>query len=253
MLDRLGKPSRREVSTLSDRALVLVLNRLIAPAGEPYRLSRRLFGLKSIGGLLRHGSIFSSCGASDKPGAVQGPDLGMLVRGVVVSDGMDQFAGWHGGLGGLPPRDEEVARNGLTIAYSSSVIRPRITADLPRERSASNHAAPRWGNRLVKKEIIGTGAGPSDSFCKAYVRFRFFYCWAGSRFVPGPRQRDPQSSVSPQSLLCYFATLAMRRGFADTWPLAGARVDDDYRPLALVDLDGGRGNYTDQRVVDWSC
>jgi transposase len=34
MLDRLGKPSRREVSTLSDRALVLVLNRLTAPASE---------------------------------------------------------------------------------------------------------------------------------------------------------------------------------------------------------------------------
>jgi hypothetical protein len=34
MLDRLGKPSRREVSTLIDRALVLVLNRLIAPASE---------------------------------------------------------------------------------------------------------------------------------------------------------------------------------------------------------------------------
>jgi transposase len=34
MLDRLSKPSRREVGTLSDRALVLVLNRLTAPGSE---------------------------------------------------------------------------------------------------------------------------------------------------------------------------------------------------------------------------
>ena len=34
MLDRLGKPCRREVGTLSDRALVLVLNRLTAPTSE---------------------------------------------------------------------------------------------------------------------------------------------------------------------------------------------------------------------------
>jgi hypothetical protein len=34
MLDRLGKLSRREVGTLSDRALVLVLNRLTAPTSE---------------------------------------------------------------------------------------------------------------------------------------------------------------------------------------------------------------------------
>lgn len=34
MLDRLSKPGRRDVSTLSDRALVLVLNRLTAPGSE---------------------------------------------------------------------------------------------------------------------------------------------------------------------------------------------------------------------------
>jgi hypothetical protein len=34
MLDQLSKPSRREVSTLSDRAFVLVLNRLTVPGSE---------------------------------------------------------------------------------------------------------------------------------------------------------------------------------------------------------------------------
>src|SRR5262245_21196340 len=33
-LDRLGKPGRREATTLSDRALVLVVNRLTAPGSE---------------------------------------------------------------------------------------------------------------------------------------------------------------------------------------------------------------------------
>src|SRR6516225_1925983 len=33
-------------------------------------------------------------------------DLGMLVGGVVVGDGMDQLAGWHGGLDGAEEADE---------------------------------------------------------------------------------------------------------------------------------------------------
>jgi len=39
---------------------------------------------------------------------------------------------------------------------------------------------------------------------------------------------------------------------ADTGSLAGARIDDDDRPLARVELDAGRGKDTDQRVVDRS-
>src|SRR5713226_9733064 len=48
------------------------------------------------------------------------------------------------------------------------------------------------------------------------------------------------------------ADLADRLEAADTWSLARARVDDDHRPLALVDLDAGRGKDSDQRVVDRS-
>src|SRR5208337_4149515 len=48
------------------------------------------------------------------------------------------------------------------------------------------------------------------------------------------------------------ADLADRLEAADTRSLAGARVDNDHRPLALVDLDAGRGNDADQRVVDRS-
>src|SRR5690242_1440724 len=48
------------------------------------------------------------------------------------------------------------------------------------------------------------------------------------------------------------ADRAHRLEAADTWSLARARVDDDHRPLALVDLDAGRGKDTDQRVVDRS-
>src|SRR5271155_2039909 len=48
------------------------------------------------------------------------------------------------------------------------------------------------------------------------------------------------------------ADLADRLEAADTGALAGARVDNDHRPLALVELNTGRGDDTDQRVVNWS-
>ena len=54
--------------------------------------------------------------------------------------------------GGRPPRNEGMIRKGAMIAHSSSVIKPRITANLHAERSASNHIARRRGNAPQKKD-----------------------------------------------------------------------------------------------------
>ena len=45
------------------------------------------------------------------------------------------------------------------------------------------------------------------------------------------------------------ADLTLRLETADTRTMAGARIDDDERPLVLVDFDAGRRRYTDQNVV----
>ena len=45
------------------------------------------------------------------------------------------------------------------IAHSSSVIKPRITANLHRERSASNHTAQGKGTPGGKKDTIGIAIG----------------------------------------------------------------------------------------------
>ena len=70
------------------------------------------------------------------------------------------------------------------IAHSSSVIRPRITANLQVERSVSNHTAPRAGNPLQKKDLMqipmGLGRffmpncpGGSDFFVTRLCRLRW--------------------------------------------------------------------------------
>ena len=46
------------------------------------------------------------------------------------------------------------------------------------------------------------------------------------------------------------ADLADELEAADIWSLARARINDDDRPLAFIELDAGRGKDTDQRVVD---
>ena len=61
--------------------------------------------------------------------------------------------------GGRPPRSEGVVRNGAIVAHSSFVIRPRITANLSAERSASNHITPGQGNPLAKKDRIRITVG----------------------------------------------------------------------------------------------
>ena len=65
--------------------------------------------------------------------------------------------------GGRPPRNEAVARKRSTIAHSSSVIKPRITANLQGERSASNHTARREGNSPQKKTRCESRLGRVDS------------------------------------------------------------------------------------------
>src|ERR1700722_894994 len=68
--------------------------------------------------------------------------------------------------GGCPPRDEAVVRKGPTIAHSSSVIKPRITANLHVERSAWNHTARRGGIPRGKKTRCESRLGWVDSLCQ---------------------------------------------------------------------------------------
>src|SRR5262249_59646982 len=65
-----------------------------------------------------------------------------------------------------------------------------------------------------------------------------------------PRLRGEADKVDRMSELERIADLADRLEAADARPLTGARVDDDHRPLALVELDACRGNDADQRVID---
>jgi hypothetical protein len=58
---------------------------------------------------------------------------------------------WRWLHGGRPPCDEGLVRNGSMSSHSSSVIRPRSTANLPVERLAPNHTAPHRGIGLRKK------------------------------------------------------------------------------------------------------
>src|SRR5271166_3533706 len=66
------------------------------------------------------------------------------------------------------------------------------------------------------------------------------------------RLRREADKIDRMSELECIADLADRLEAANTWPLASARVDHDHRPLARVQLDAGRGNDTDQRVIDRS-
>ena len=68
--------------------------------------------------------------------------------------------------GGRPPRNEGMIRKGATIAHSSSVIKPRITANLHVERSASNHTARRRGILSGKKTKCRSRLGCVDSLCQ---------------------------------------------------------------------------------------
>src|SRR3984957_4126570 len=68
--------------------------------------------------------------------------------------------------GGRPPRNEAVARNGPTIPHTSSVSKPRITANLHVERSAWNHTARRGGIPRGKKTRCESRLGCADSLCQ---------------------------------------------------------------------------------------
>jgi hypothetical protein len=79
----------------------------------------------------------------DEPGA----DLGMLVGGVVVEDGVDQFAGRHGALDGIEEADELLM----------PVPRHALADD-----AAVEHVQRReQGRRAVSDVVVGHGAGPA--------------------------------------------------------------------------------------------
>ena len=66
--------------------------------------------------------------------------------------------------GGRPPRNEGMVMKGPTIAHSSSVIKPRSTANLHVKRPASNHTAWCRGNPPQKKDQIRISIGPGRFF-----------------------------------------------------------------------------------------
>ena len=55
------------------------------------------------------------------------------------------------------------------------------------------------------------------------------------------RLRGKADEIDRMSELECVADLADRFEATDTWSLAGARVDDDYRPFAFVELDAAGG------------
>jgi hypothetical protein len=63
-----------------------------------------------------------------------------------------------------------VVRKGSMISHSSSVSSPRITANLPSERSVTDHTAPRRGKRLRQKEIMRIWTGPPRFFLQRYTQ-----------------------------------------------------------------------------------
>jgi hypothetical protein len=68
--------------------------------------------------------------------------------------------------GGCPPHDEEFVRKGATIAHSSSVIKPRITANLHREMVGIEVRLP---------EVKGIPGHKKDTIGIVIGRGRFFF------------------------------------------------------------------------------
>jgi len=104
--------------------------------------------------------------------------------------------------GGRPPCDEGVVRKASTIAHSSSVVRPRITANLTgAERSAWDHSNPVQGNPPWQIRHKANPEPPVAIVFRTHRSAAGFYCCLSGPRRDGREVTRGQSRVCPQGLV----------------------------------------------------